>query len=78
MNGLIIVIILLSSIRIELDYEILALIFLSSLIDIWSAIVTTVNSLSRSTKINFDDVHDLVLNEDIIWREFGELSSSSV
>lgn len=58
-------IIQLSSVGIEFDEEVRALILLSSLPKSWNATVTTVSSSSGSNKLKFDDVHDLVLNEEI-------------
>jgi hypothetical protein len=68
----------LSSVGIEFDNEVRALILLSSLLDSWSATVTAVSSSSGSTNMKFDDVRDLVLSEEIRRRELGESSSSSV
>lgn len=68
----------LSSVGIEFDDEVRALILLSSLPDSWSATVTAVSSSSGSKKMKFDDVRDLVLSEEIRRRELGESSSSSV
>lgn len=77
-NELNIVTIQLSSVDIEFDDEVRALILLSSLPDSWSATVTTVSSSSGSTKMKFDDVRDLVLSEEIRRRGSGESSSSLV
>ncbi|KAE8683538.1 hypothetical protein F3Y22_tig00111200pilonHSYRG00002 [Hibiscus syriacus] len=49
----------LSSVEIEFDDEIRALILLSSLPDSWNATVTTVSSSSGNSKLKFDDVRDL-------------------
>ncbi|GAA0175765.1 hypothetical protein LIER_28878 [Lithospermum erythrorhizon] len=68
----------LSSVEIEFDDEVRALILLSSLSDSWNATVTTVSSSSGSNKLKFDDVRDLVLSEEIRRRESGESSTSSV
>ncbi|KAE8708902.1 Detected protein of unknown function [Hibiscus syriacus] len=67
----------LSSVEIEFDDEVRALILLSSLPDSWNATVTAVNSLSGNSKLKFDDVRDLVLSEEIRRRESGEASTSS-
>jgi hypothetical protein len=77
-NELNVVITQLSSVGIEFDDEVRALILLSSLPDSWSATVTAVSSSSGSTKLKFNDVRDLVLSEEIRRRELGESSSSSV
>ncbi|KAK2378762.1 putative mitochondrial protein [Trifolium repens] len=78
LNELNIVTTQLSSVGIEFDDEVRALILLSSLPDSWSATVTAVSSSSGSTKLKFNDVRDLVLSEEIRRRELGESSSSSV
>ncbi|KAE8692217.1 Receptor-like serine/threonine-protein kinase SD1-8 [Hibiscus syriacus] len=67
----------LSSVEIEFDDEVRALILLSSLPDSWNTTVTTVNSSSGNNKLKFDDVRDLVLSEEIRRRESGEASTSS-
>lgn len=68
----------LSSVGIEFDDEVRALILLSSLPESWNATVTAVSSSSGSNKLKFDDVRDLVLSEEIRRRESGECSTSSV
>ncbi|BBG97541.1 disease resistance family protein / LRR family protein [Prunus dulcis] len=68
----------LSSVGIEFDEEVRALILLSSLPESWNATVTAVSSSSGSNKLTFDDVRDLVLSEEIRRRESGESSTSSV
>ena len=68
----------LSSVEIEFDEEVRALILLSSLPESWNATVTAVSSSSGSNKLKFDDVRDLVLSEEIRRREVGESSTSSV
>ena len=55
----------LSSVEIEFDDEVRALILLSSLPDSWNATVTAVSSSSGNSKLKFDDVRDLVLSEEI-------------
>ncbi|KAE8724015.1 65-kDa microtubule-associated protein 3 [Hibiscus syriacus] len=67
----------LSSVKIEFDDEVRALIILSSLPDSWNAIVTAVSSSSGNSKLKFEDVRDLVLSEEIRRRESGEASTSS-
>ncbi len=68
----------LSSVEIEFDEEVRALILLSSLPESWNATVTAVSSSSGSNKLKFDDVRDLVLSEEIRRRELDESSTSSV
>ena len=67
----------LSSVEIEFDDEVRALILLSSLPDSWNATVTAVSSSSGNSKLKFVDVQDLVLSEEIRRRESGEGSTSS-
>ncbi|KAE8731332.1 Detected protein of unknown function [Hibiscus syriacus] len=67
----------LSSVEIEFDDEVRALILLSSLPDSWNATVTAVSSSSGNSKLKFDDVQDLILSEEIRRRESGEASTSS-
>ncbi|KAE8713932.1 Detected protein of unknown function [Hibiscus syriacus] len=67
----------LSSVEIEFDDEVRALILLLSLPDSWNATVTAVSSSSGNRKLKFDDVRDLVLSEEIRQRESGEASTSS-
>ena len=66
----------LSSVEIEFDDEVRALILLSSLPDSWNATVTAVSSSSGNSKLKFDDVRDLVLSEEIRRKESGETSNS--
>jgi hypothetical protein len=68
----------LSSVGIDFNDEVRALILLSSLPESWNATVTAVSSSSGSNKLKFDDVRDLVLSEEIRRRESGESSTSSV
>ncbi|KAE8657593.1 ABC transporter B family member 6 [Hibiscus syriacus] len=49
----------LSSVEIEFNDEVRALILLSSLPDSWNATVTAVSSSSRNSKLKFDDVRNL-------------------
>ncbi|KAE8686024.1 cytochrome P450 71A9-like [Hibiscus syriacus] len=67
----------LSSVEIEFDDEVRALILLSSLPDSLNATVTAVSSSSGNSKLKFDDVRDLVLSKEIRRRESGEASTSS-
>ncbi|XP_056682874.1 uncharacterized protein [Spinacia oleracea] len=68
----------LSSVEIDFEDEVRALILLSSLPDSWSATVTAGCSSSGRNKSKFDDVRDLVLREEIQQRESDESSTSSV
>ncbi|KAE8673187.1 hypothetical protein F3Y22_tig00111807pilonHSYRG00005 [Hibiscus syriacus] len=67
----------LSSVKIEFDDEVRALILLSSLPNSWNATVIAVSSSSGNNKLKFDDVQDLVLSKEIRRRELGEASTSS-
>ncbi|KAL3830794.1 hypothetical protein ACJIZ3_019596 [Penstemon smallii] len=67
----------LSSVEIEFDDEVHALLLLSSLPESWNATVTAVSSSSGSNKLKFNDVRDLVLNEEIRRRESVETSTPS-
>ncbi|KAL8162057.1 hypothetical protein V2J09_013546 [Rumex salicifolius] len=67
----------LSSVGIEFDEEVRALILLSSLPESWNAIVTTVSSSSESNNLKYDDVRALVLSEEIRRKGSGESSTSS-
>ena len=67
----------LSSVEIEFDDELRALILLSSLPDSWNATVTAGSSSSRNSKLKFDDVRDLALSKEIRRRESGETSNTS-
>ncbi|KAL8162460.1 hypothetical protein V2J09_013949, partial [Rumex salicifolius] len=68
----------LSSVGIEFDEEVRALIFLSSLSESWNATITVVSSSSGSNKLKYDDVRDLVLGEEIRRQGSGESPTSSV
>ncbi|WVY97098.1 hypothetical protein V8G54_029249 [Vigna mungo] len=78
LNELNIVTTQLSSIGIEFDDEVRALILLSSLPESWNATVTAVSSSSGSNKLKFDDVCDLILSKEIRRKETGESSTSLV
>ncbi|KAF5797362.1 putative RNA-directed DNA polymerase [Helianthus annuus] len=67
----------LASVEIKFEDEVQALLLLSSLPDSWSGTVTAVSSASGTTKLTFDSIRDLILNEDIRRRSNGESSSSS-
>ncbi|KAK2366240.1 putative mitochondrial protein [Trifolium repens] len=68
----------LSSVGIDFDEEVRALILLSSLPESWNATVIAVSSSSGSSNLKFNDVRDLVLSEEIRRRDSGESSTSSV
>ena len=68
----------LSLVGIEFDEEVRALILLSSLPESWNATIMVVSSSTRNNKLKFDDVHDLLLSEEIQRKESSESSTSSV
>ena len=68
----------LSSIEIDFDDEIKALILLSSLLESWGATVTVVSSSSDSSKLKLNEIRDLILSEDVRRRESGEASCSAL
>ncbi|KAF5760066.1 putative RNA-directed DNA polymerase [Helianthus annuus] len=67
----------LASVEIKFEDEVQALLLLSSLPDSWSGTVTAVSSASGTTKLTFDSIRDLIVNEDIRRRSSGETSNSS-
>ena len=62
----------LSSVDIDFEDEVCALILLSLLPDSWANTVTTVSNSSRSIGLTFDSIWDLILSKDIRRREFAE------
>ena len=68
----------LSSVEIDFDDEIKALILLSSLPESWGATVTTVSSSFGSSKLKLNEIRDLILSEDVHRRESGEASCSAL
>ena len=68
----------LSLVEIEFDDEVRALIFVSSLLKSWNAMVTTVSNSSTRKKMVFKDVWDPILSKEIHQRELGETSSSTL
>lgn len=54
----------LSSIEIEFDDEVRALILLATLLNIWEAMRMAVNSTVRKVKLKFDDMRDLVFTKE--------------
>ncbi|GKA91669.1 hypothetical protein Tco_0813594 [Tanacetum coccineum] len=66
----------LMSIDIKSDVEVQALLLLFSLPESWSGTVTTFSGSTGSTKLKLDNIHDLILREDIRRKTFGEYSNS--
>ncbi|GJV39256.1 retrovirus-related pol polyprotein from transposon TNT 1-94 [Tanacetum coccineum] len=56
---------MLMSVDIKFNDEVQALLLLSLLPESWSGTVTAVSGLTRSTKLKFDNTHDLIRREDI-------------
>ena len=68
----------LSSVEINFDDEIMALILLSSLPQSWSATVTAVSSSSRNQTMKLADIRGLILTEDIQRKDLEGPSSSAL
>lgn len=67
----------LSSVNIEFDDEIKALILLSSLPESWSGTVTAVSASAGRVKLQFDEVRDLIVSEEIRRKESGNSSGNT-
>jgi len=52
--------------------EVDALILMSSLLDSWATTITAVSSFVRNNKLKLDDIHNLILSEDVRMRDLGE------
>ncbi|GKC17976.1 hypothetical protein Tco_1014758, partial [Tanacetum coccineum] len=66
----------LMSVDIKFDDEVQALLLLSSLPESWSDTVTKVSGSTGTTKLKFDNIHDLILGEDIRRKTSREYSNS--
>ncbi|KAB5537804.1 hypothetical protein DKX38_015337 [Salix brachista] len=66
----------LSSVEIEFDDEIRALIILASLPNSWEAMRMVVSNSAGKSKLNYDDIRDLILAEEVRRRDSGEISGS--
>ncbi|GJW07072.1 retrovirus-related pol polyprotein from transposon TNT 1-94 [Tanacetum coccineum] len=66
----------LMSVDIKFNDEVQALLLLSLLPESWSGTVTTVSGSTKTTKLKFDNIHDLILREDIRRNTSGEYSNS--
>ncbi|GJS42187.1 hypothetical protein Tco_0567230 [Tanacetum coccineum] len=64
------------SFDIKFDDEVKALLLLSSLPNSWSGTVTTVSGSTRTNKLTFDNIRDLILRKDIRRKTSGEYSNS--
>ncbi|XXG79495.1 hypothetical protein AAC387_Pa09g0546 [Persea americana] len=68
----------LSSVNVQFEDEIWALLVLSSLPDSWNGMVTSLSNSSGSTKLKFDDVVSAILDEEIRRKPSGESSGSAL
>ncbi|GJR25593.1 putative RNA-directed DNA polymerase [Tanacetum coccineum] len=66
----------LMSVDIKFNDEVKALLLLFLLPKSWSGTVTAVSGLTGTTKLKFDNIHDLILGEDIRRKTFEEYSNS--
>ncbi|RVW49829.1 Retrovirus-related Pol polyprotein from transposon TNT 1-94 [Vitis vinifera] len=66
----------LSSIEIDFDDEIRALIVLASLTNSWEAMMMTISNSMRKEKPKYNDIRDLILAEEIRRRDAGKTSGS--
>ena len=68
----------LSSVEINFEDEIKALILMSSLPESWNTVVAAVSSSRGSDKLNFDEIRDVVLSESIRKQETGDSSGNAL
>jgi hypothetical protein len=61
----------LSSVEIEFDDEIRALIVLASLPNSWEAMRMAVSNSAGKDKLKYDDIRDLILSEEVRRRDVG-------
>ena len=66
----------LSTVEINFDDEVRALIVLASLPNSWEAMRTTVSNSAGKDKLKYADIRDLILNEEIRRKDSGEPSNS--
>jgi acyl-activating enzyme 14 len=66
----------LSSVEIEFDNEIRALILLGSLPSSWEGMRTAMSNSTGKSKLKYDDIRDLILAEEVRKKDSGESSSS--
>ena len=67
----------LSSVKIDFDDEIRALIVLASLPNSWKAMRMAVSNSTGKEKLKYNDIRDLILTEEIRRRDASEISGSS-
>ena len=65
-----------SSVEIDFDDEIRALIVLASLLNCWEAMRMIVSNSTGKEKLKYNDIRDLILAEEIRRRNAGETSGS--
>ncbi|KAL2230598.1 UNVERIFIED_CONTAM: Retrovirus-related Pol polyprotein from transposon TNT 1-94 [Sesamum indicum] len=68
----------LASVDIVFDDEVKVLILLSSLPDSWDVVVTSVSTSSGKENMKFDNIRDMMLNEEICRRQTGGSSGSEL
>jgi hypothetical protein len=68
----------LSSVDINFDDEICALIVLASLPNSWEAVWMVVNNSAGKSKLSYEDIRNLILSEEVWRKDFGETSTSGV
>ncbi|PKI68359.1 hypothetical protein CRG98_011267 [Punica granatum] len=68
----------LTSVAIDFDDEVRALISLSSLLESWSGTITAVSASAGKAKLKFDEVRDLIISEEIRRKESRKTSGSTL
>ena len=69
----------LSSVGVNFDDEVRAILFLCSFLESWNGLVMAIsNSVSRSSTLNFDDVVGAILSEEMRRKSSGETSSNDL
>ena len=68
----------LSSVEIDFDGKIHALIVLVSLPNSWKAVRMSVSNFAGNSKLSYEDVKNLILNEEVCRRDAGEAFCSGV
>jgi hypothetical protein len=69
----------LSSVKVDFDDEVRALLILCSLLESWNGLVMAVsNSVSGSNTLKFDDVVGVILSEEMRWKSRGETSGNAL
>jgi hypothetical protein len=69
----------LSSVKVDFDDEVRALLILCSLPERWNSLVMVVsNSVSGSNTLKFDDVVGVILSEEMRWKSTGETSGNAL